>query len=132
MAPGGKVKVSRCQWNTGLPSPIAAMTGSCAARRRRAHRVPAELDRPAEDVAGAVAAGDDLGAEADAEDGLVGVAERARQRGERREIRVVVVVDGALLAAEDDDAVVAGVAGGQRSPCHMGRRSTSAPASASA
>ena len=51
------------------------MSGSRLPGRGRPHLVPAELDRAAEDVPGAMAAGDELRAEADAEHRLVGLAE---------------------------------------------------------
>ena len=78
-------------------------------RLARSHLLPAELDRPAENIPGAMAAGDELGAETDAEHRLVGLAELPGEGGQRRQVGVVVIVDGALPAAEDDDAVVPGM-----------------------
>ena len=80
----------------------------------------------------AVAAGDKLRAEADAEHGLVGLAEGAVSAAARGQPRVLGVVEGALLAAEDDEAVVAGVVVRTGTRRQARRRSTSAPASASA
>ncbi len=85
-----------------------------ASGRGRLHLVPAEFDGAAEDVLGAVAAGDKLGAQADAEHRLVGLAEGAGQRRHLGQVGVLVVVDGALLAAKHDQPVIAIGATGQR------------------
>ena len=53
-----------------------------------------------------MAAGDELGAEADAEHRLVGLAEGARQRGNRGEPGAPVIVEGVLRPAEDDERIV--------------------------
>ncbi len=73
----------------------------------RSHPAPAELDRAAENVLRPMAAGDELGTEADAEHRLVGLAEGARQRRDPRQIGMLVVVEGALLTAEHDEPVKA-------------------------
>ena len=78
----------------------------------RTHLMPAEFDRPAEDVPGAVTAGDKLGTEANAEDGLVGRSEIPGQCGNGGEPRAVMVIEGALAAAEDDQGIMAIVAWG--------------------
>ena len=75
-------------------------------RRRRAHPVPAELRRGAEDVGAAISAREDLRAKADAEDRLVGRAVAPHQAGEGGQVGVARVVEGVLLAAEDDERVM--------------------------
>jgi hypothetical protein len=54
-----------------------------------------------------MAARHQLRTKADAEHGLVGGAEFSRQVGERFQVWMIGVVDGALFATEDDQSVVA-------------------------
>jgi serine/threonine protein phosphatase 1 len=86
---------------------------------RGRHFVPTEFDRAVEDICRPRAASDKLGAEADAEHGLVGLAKRAREGGDPWQMRMVGIVKGALLAAEDDKAVVALMA--RRNGCALPR-----------
>jgi hypothetical protein len=91
--------------------------------------VPAELDRTAEDVLGAVAARHELRAEADAEHRLVGLAESARERRLARQIGVVGIVERALRAAEKNERIEAvrrirhalALVGTHRAPLGAGR-----------
>ena len=57
-------------------------------------------------IVGAISAGENLAAEADAEHGLAGIAEAAREPGELRQIGMGFVIQRALLAAENDQRVM--------------------------
>ena len=78
-----------------------------AAGVSRPHLVPSEFERASEDVSGAVAARQNLGAEADSENRLVRIAEGASERRLALQIRMVLVVERILCAAQHDEGVEA-------------------------
>ena len=133
-APGGSVKVSRCQWKSGAAvaerrraPDRRGRPRSAAPRASRTRSAGRGCSRPPWPRATSCAPRQMPST------GLVGLAEAARQRREPRQVGMVGVVEGALLAAEDDEAVIAVVV--RRAAARRDRRGggrLAPPASASA
>ena len=104
-APAGKVKVSECHWKTGNRSGRAPRTGSARPASVKATSHPAEFGCSPEVVVCPIGAGEDLGAKADAEHGLVGLGIGGHQVSEARQVGVDVIISRRLFAAEDDQRI---------------------------
>ena len=80
-APSGRVKVSSCHWKIGKRSRRGAKHRIVLGLACERHLLPAEFGRGAEQIVGAIGAGEKLAAEADAEHGAVR-CRRSRASGE--------------------------------------------------
>ena len=114
------MKVSSCQWKTGLHRTEPGDHRIASAGLHRPYGVPAELDRTADDVGPAPGPGDELGAKADAEHRPVARPEIAEQRKQAREPGAFLIGERVLLAPQHHHGIVfAGIVGKRRAEMRL-------------